>query len=561
MRQLIVVATALALALPAPAAAARFAVGVERGSSAERLAARIEAKTGRSASPIGPFALVVDAPSAKGLASVRGVSFVERVDKSRRLAFVPNDPLLPRQWYLERIRAFEAWSRIPALLPVRVAIVDSGIDADHPDLEDAIVDGRSFVNSSWRRDSNGHGTFVAGQIAASTNNNQGIAGIAFSAQLLIAKVVRADQTISLEAEAHAIRWAVDRGARVINLSFGGVRDPRNPDRDTYSPLEASAIEYAVRNGVLVVAAVGNSESANGEPGAYAGYPAALPHVLGVSAINRDGSVPSFSNSDKIFNDLAAPGEGIFSTIPRALTVNGSRATCSVPGYSDCGPGEFRRGEGTSFAAPQVTAAAALLMAEDPLLRPEQAANLLERSAVDATPARGCKRCWAGRDWYTGWGSLDVAAAVDLLTGPLPDADFREPNDEAGSHAPLLWGKRRKNLVATIDYWQDQTDIYRVWLRRGQRIRATLIGPSESEADLFLWKPGTRRVTGFPDQRRLAASATVGTQRRIRYRAPARGWYYLQVKITGPGAGRYTLRYFKQAPRRTLAGPARPGRIA
>ena len=560
MSRLIVVAAGLALAVPAPAAAARFAVGVERGFSPERLAARIEAKTGRQTSAIGPFALVVDAPSAEGLASMGGVSFVERVDRRRRLAFVPNDPMLPKQWYLERIRAFEAWSRIPALVPVRVAIVDSGIDAEHPDLEDSIVEGRSFVNSSWRRDANGHGTFVAGQIAAGINNNQGIAGIAFPAQLLIAKVVRGDQTISLEAEAHAIRWAVDHGARVINLSFGGVRDPKHRDRDTYSPLEASAIEYAVRNGVLVVAAVGNSDGASGEPGEYAGYPAALPHVLGVSAINRDGTVPGFSNSDKIYNDLAAPGEAIFSTIPRALTISGSRVACVVPGYSDCGPAEFRRGEGTSFAAPQVTAAAALLMAEDPLLRPEQAAELLERSAVDATPARGCKRCWAGRDWFTGWGSVDVAAAVDLLTGPLPDADFREPNDEAGGRAPLLWGKRRKNLVATIDYWQDQTDIYRVWLRRGQRIRATLIGSSDVEADLFLWKPGTKRVTGFPDERRLAASATVGAQRRIRYRVPARGWYYLQVKITGPGAGRYVLRYFKQAPRKR-GGPARPGRIA
>jgi Subtilase family len=561
MRRLVFVLAGLALALPAPAAAARFAVGVERGFSPERLAKRIEARTGRPMATIGPFALAVEAPSARGLASVRGVEYVERIDTSRRLAFVPNDPLVPRQWYLDRIHAFEAWTKVPALVPVRVAIVDSGIDAEHPDLQDAILEGRSFVNSSWRKDTNGHGTFVAGQIAAGINNNQGIAGIAFPAQLLVAKVVRSDQTISLEAEALAIRWAVDHGARVINLSFGGVRDPRHPERDTYSPLEASAIEYAVRNGVLVVAAVGNSTTTD-DPGEYAGYPAALPHVLGVSALDRDGSVPSFSNSDKVFNDLAAPGEAIFSTIPRALTVSGiSRIACVQPGYSDCGPGEFRRGEGTSFAAPQVTAAAALLMAEDPLLQPEQAVSILERSAVDSTPTRGCKRCWAGRDWYTGWGTLNVAAAVDLLTGPLPDADFREPNDEAGGRAPLLWGKRRKNLVATIDYWQDQTDIYRIWLRRGQRIRATLVGPDAAELAMFLWKPGTKRVTDFADQRRLAARATVGEVRRMRYKAPARGWYYLQVKIAAPGAGKYTLRYFKRAPANVRRGPARPGRAA
>ena len=91
------------------------------------------------------------------------------------------------------------------------------------------------------------------------NNAEGIAGIGIPAQLLVAKVVRADGTISLEAEANAIRWAVDQGARVINLSLGGLRDPKNPSRDTYSPLEAAAVDYAAANGVVVVAAVGNSD--------------------------------------------------------------------------------------------------------------------------------------------------------------------------------------------------------------------------------------------------------------------------------------------------------------
>ena len=562
MRKLVFALAGLALALPAPAVAARFAVGVERGFSAERVAERIEAKTGRRPSTIGPFALAVDARTSAGLESVRGVAYVERLSSPRRLAFAPNDPFAPRQWYLDRIRAFEAWTKVPALVPVRVAIIDSGVDADHPDLQGSIFAGRSFVGSSWRKDTNGHGTFVAGLIAAGLNNNVGIAGIAFPSQLLIAKVVKPDQTISLEAEARAIRWAVDNGAQVINLSFGGVRDPRNPARDTYSPLEAAAVEYAVRNGVLVVAAVGNSDRPGEEPYQWASYPAALPHVLGVSAIDRDGSVPTFSNWDQIYNDLAAPGEGVFSTIPRGLTATGvSRISCVQLGYSDCGPAEFRRGEGTSFAAPQVTAAAALLLAEYPLLRPEQATTILQSSALDATPARGCRRCSPGHDAYTGWGVLDIAAAVDTLNAPLPDADFNEPNDEAGRRAPRLWGKRRKNLVATIDYWQDQTDVYAVRLRKGQRIRATLVGPADAETKLFLWKPGTRRVGDFADQRKLAARATVGDVRRIRYTAPARGWYYLQVKVSARGWGKYTLRYFKRAPAKVERGPARPGRVA
>ena len=96
--------------------------------------------------------------------------------------------------------------------------------------------------------------------------------MAFPAQLLVAKVVRNDGTISLEAEAKAIRWAADNGARVINLSIGGLRDPKNPSRDTFSQLEAAAVQYAVAKGALVVAAVGNDELAPATPWPYASYP-------------------------------------------------------------------------------------------------------------------------------------------------------------------------------------------------------------------------------------------------------------------------------------------------
>ena len=97
--------------------------------------------------------------------------------------------------------------------------------------------------------------YGAGLIAARMDNAEGIAGLAFPARLLVAKVVRPDGAVPLDAEARAIRWAVDRGAKVINLSLGGVRDPMNPNHDSYSLLEASAIQYAVRRGVVVVAAL------------------------------------------------------------------------------------------------------------------------------------------------------------------------------------------------------------------------------------------------------------------------------------------------------------------
>jgi hypothetical protein len=551
MRRLALAVFLLALAAPASAGAARYAVGLQKGASPRLVAQRIEARTGRRVSEIPPFALTVDAPGAQGLGSIPGVTWVERLRDSRRLSFTPNDPLAERQWYLNRIHAFDSWAQVPPLPTVRVAVIDSGIDAAHPDLQSRIVDGASFVPSSWQSDTNGHGTFVAGEIAAALNNAQGIAGVGFPAELLVGKVVRSDGTISPEAEAKAIRWAVDHGAQVINLSFGGVRDPDDRTRDTYSQLEAAAVQYAVSNGALVVAAVGNADSAPDQPWGFAGYPAALPHVVGVSAVARDGSVPSFSNRDLLYNDLAAPGEDIFSTLPRALTST-TRPGCVLQGYSDCGPMEFRKGEGTSFSAPQVSAAAAVLLATEPQLQQDQVAALLTRSAVDAEAASGCDRCPSGRDSLSGWGVLNVARAIQALAGTLPAADRFEANDEAVT-AARIWGRRGQRIRATIDYWDDQVDVYKIKLRRGQRLVAQLRGPRGTDTNLFLWKPGTRRVAGSAVNRRLLAaeSTSPGSVERIHVRAQERGWYFLEVKVATAGAGRYSLSFRKRHPRAAL----------
>ena len=545
MKRLVLAAFVLALAVPAQASAGRFAIGIQKGADEQAVAREVQAATGEPVTKIGAFALSVRARHAGELRSVRGASWVERMRPTRRLAFTPNDPLLSKQWYLGRIHAFDAWSQLPALDTVRVAVLDSGVDAAHPDLQSQIAEGRSFVSSSWDTDTNGHGTFVAGEIAAALNNGTGIAGVGFSTDLLIAKIVRSDGTISPDAEARAIHWAVDQGARVINMSFGGVRDPHDPSLDTYSPLEAAAVQYAVSKGVLVVAAVGNADSAPSEPWNYAGYPAALPHVLGVSALNRDGSVPSFSNRDSRYVDMAAPGEEIFSTLPRALT-SSTRPGCYPQGYSECGPMEFRRGEGTSFAAPQVSAAAAVLFATDPSLQSDQASSILEQTAADSNRDTGCVLCYTGRDRLTGWGLLDVGSAVRALDGTLPDPDNYEPNDRV-STATSLWGRKGQRIKAAIDYWDDRADIYKIKIHRGQKLVARLRGPSGSNLDLFLWKPGTTAVAGSAvDERFLAAqSRTPGSLDRIRLRVQQTGWYYLVVKMTTPGSGRYTLKYRKR----------------
>jgi subtilisin family serine protease len=461
-------------------------------------------------------------------------------------AFAPTDPLSSKQWYLVDDHAFDAWPTPPTdLAPVKVAIVDSGLDGSLPDFVGRIADAKSFVGGNPLVDDEGHGTFVAGQIAANLDD-KGIVGIAYTAQLLVAKVVRADGTIPLAAEAAAIRWAADRGARVINLSLGGVRDPLRPNRDTYSAVEASAIAYAYAKGALLVAAVGNGDEAFSQPWPYASYPGALPHVLGVSALTRSGNVPEFSNRDAVYNDISAPGQGIFSTLPLALTA--ARPSCVDQGYSDCGTDEYRNPEGTSFAAPQVSAAAAVLFAVNPQLTNSQVATLLEQSADDVNAANGCPKCALLRDPLSGFGRLNVAKAVDALKGTLPPPDRYETNDNAGTQARTMWGKKVK-ISATVDYYDDQVDVYRIALSGRERLSAKLTGGwPGANVNLVLWRPGTKRVEDLRAQKlRAAASVAPGGVQRVRFTAPGRGWYYLEVKVASPGFGPYTLSLAKTPP--------------
>lgn len=450
---------------------------------------------------------------------------------------LPNDPLAQRQWYLGRDRALDIFDAAKQLFPVRVAVIDSGIDGGHPELRGRIVASRSFVGGS-AADQLGHGTFVAGEIAAIADNGAGIAGLAPPARLLIAKVVRDDGTISPRAEARAIRWAVRQHARVINLSLGSTRNPGNPGTDGFSWAERRAIEFAVRSGVLVVAAAGNGDDAPTKPWPYASYPAAFPHVLGVAAYGRSGRVPMFSNRDDQFVDLAAPGMDIVSLFPRPLTR--TYADCADQGYSPCGTKEYRHADGTSFSSPQVAAAAALLLGEIPALRADQVGEILKVTAADATPANGCDECTPGPDPLTGFGRLDIGSALDSLTAGPPPADRLEPNDDTGSHAALVDGKL--STRATLDWWDDPTDVYRVHLDRGQGISVVVRAGSKLDPSLILWKPGLDRLADARSDLRARRSIHgPGVPERIAYRAHRSGWYYVQVKLARPGFGPYRIR--------------------
>src|SRR6476619_1508087 len=321
------------------------------------------------------------------------------VATSSAAAFTPANAYYAKQWYLSRDNAFDAWDQHPTLDPVKVAIIDSGVDCSLPDLKDQIAKTKSFVGGNACDDHQGHGTIVAGEIAGALDT-AGVVGIAYSSQLLVAKVGNAD-------EAYTAPWP------------------------------------------------------------YASWPAALPHVIGVGALTRSGKVPDFSDQDLRFVDLAAPGVDIFSTFPRALT--NAQPNCNLQGYTDCASGDYRHAEGTSFAAPQVAAAAAVLFEVNSSLTSSQVTRILERHADDVDAASGCADCPVGRDKLSGWGGLDVTKAVDFLSsGPLPPSDRLEPTNSP-QQAHKLSG-RRPAVDATLDYWVYSLDDYRVRLTRGERLQ-------------------------------------------------------------------------------------------
>jgi subtilisin family serine protease len=456
---------------------------------------------------------------------------------------------MPGDWYLQRDRVVAGEIHLPPTLePVSVAVIDSGIDGTHPALASSILGARSFVGGSPLVDTDGHGTFVAGEVVAV---GHAAAGSTLSPiRLVVAKVVKGAGPISPAVEARAIRWAVQRGARVINLSLGGVRDPMDASLDTYSPLEAAAVRYAVSHDAVVVAAVGNGSESPSTPWPYADWPAALPHVIGVAAVGPGGGVPDFSNRDPRFVDLAAPGSDIVSTVPRALTA--ADPTCPDVGYSDCAGGQFRPAEGTSFAAPQVSAAAALLLSIEPTLTPDQVAWLLERSADDAKPATGCPTCPLGRDALTGWGTLDAARAVAALSWPLPPADPCATSNAAGADTCRLAGSSG-SVNGDLDYWDHPLDVYRLQLRTGAVLTARLRG-SRPGITLEVSAPTTLHASAAGTASAAIVRPGSSTTAALRFVARFAGSYYLEAEMTETANAAFSLTFSTVEASRSYAEP-------
>jgi len=227
---------------------------------------------------------------------------------------------------VKMINAQSQWDKGNEGEGVVVAIIDTGIDYNHPDLKDNIIGGKDFTGKGDYMDGHGHGTHVAGTIAA-TNTGSGIVGVAPKAKILALKALSDDGTGDMNWTISAIRYAVKQKVHVINMSLGG--------QHSYSLRKA--VQEAVAAGITVVAAAGN-EGDGDEATEELSYPGAYPEVIEVGAVDFSGMLAEFSNTNSEV-DILAPGVNIFSTYPN---------------------GKYARMDGTSMATPHMTGAVALL---------------------------------------------------------------------------------------------------------------------------------------------------------------------------------------------------------
>ncbi|GGY02777.1 type VII secretion-associated serine protease mycosin [Streptomyces minutiscleroticus] len=296
------------------------------------------------------------------------------------------DGIRAKEWALEAMRTTAAWQTTKGE-GVTVAVLDTGVDDQHPDLEGNVLQGKDMVgfgagrgDRAWAR----HGTAMAGIIAGhghGPGGTDGVLGVAPEARILPVRVILEDgdsararaRSTRGNALADGIRWAADHGADVINLSLGDDSKSAHPE-----PAEDEAVQYALRKGAVVVASAGNG----GEKGDHISYPAAYPGVVVATAVDRYGTRASFSTR-RWYATVSAPGVDIVIADP---------------------DGKYYEGWGTSAASAFVSGAVALIRAAHPDLTPAQIKRLLEDTARDAPGD--------GRDDSRGFGFVDPAAAIE-----------------------------------------------------------------------------------------------------------------------------------------------------
>jgi thermitase len=337
------------------------------------------------------------------LRALPGVRYVE----PNYLAFAfatPNDPYFSQQYGPQRIQANLAWDIWQPQRTVYIAIIDTGIDSNHPDLTNkmrrhsngAVYGWNTLNNTTNALDDNGHGTHCAGIAAAEINNGVGIAGVAAwnpnvansraYVQLMPVKVLSSSGSGSLDAVARGITWAADNGAHILSLSLGAGSGAQQLQ---------DAVNYAWTRGCLVVAAAGNGGSSSPQ------YPAYYTNCIAVAATDSSDRLASFSQYGS-WVDIAAPGVGILSTIPNS---------------------RYASYDGTSMACPHVAGAAAVLWSHNPSLTNAQLRAALETNVDPYQPL-------SGRTLAPNAGRVNVYRALQAVSGNPTPAKLEQPQPES-----------------------------------------------------------------------------------------------------------------------------------
>lgn len=406
--------------------------------------AKLLAEHGGRARKLGQSNLhIVDLPANASpvavLARLAGNPMLKFAELDRRVksTFVANDPYLGSQWHLAKVNATTAWNTTQGA-GVTIAILDSGVDASAADLIPNLVAGyNSYDNNTNTADVCGHGTAVAGTAAASTNNGIGVAGVAGQAKIMPVRIAYFDTTSNscyayYSTIASGLTYAADHGARVANISYGGVAGS--------SSIISAANYMKSKNGLVFVSAGNNGINENITP---------TTSMIPISATDSNDAITSWSSYGS-FVALAAPGVGIYTTSMG---------------------GAYQAWNGTSFSSPLTAGVAALMMSANPALDGQTIENTLYATAVDLGAA--------GRDIYYGYGRVDASAAVSSAAAKVVTIDTTAPTSAIS--APL--SNATVSGVVTVNVSaSDNVGVVRVELK----VNGTIVAVDSAAPFSFAW---------------------------------------------------------------------------